>query len=506
MEHAAVGLRNRVEIQGRSRTREKRLTKRPSECTILIVDDDRIICDMLSNALEPAYKVTTCTKGADALALIDEHDFDLVVTDLKIPDVSGLDVLEYAKRKDEFTEVIVITGHASLDSATLAINQGVYSYLEKPLRIAEFTIQVEKAVASRLFHLRGIELMRQTDDLAPDVRMHVHEITSLYRFIRKLMLSLEIPEIMRITLFEATKRMKASLAVIQVSLQSCDELYAMPSCGEVTEDAVLSLMSRFPDELRSGTDEYEGGCENPTRIIFKGMQGDVPCFDNVTPISVPMMVTDRVLGSLTVFVDKSDTSQEERSQFLYVFSSIVSSVVDHGYTALQARRQAKTDSLTGISNHRHFHETLDREISRANRRRCDFSLVLLDIDNFKKINDTFGHQVGDAVLVDLTRRIMTMVRAGDLLARYGGEEFGLVLPDTGLEGARILAERILVGISSRPFHFAQRSVSYTVSIGLAVYEGDKAAGKDFLIAAADRALYDSKEHGKNRLSIGTITI
>lgn|GEM_PF-669712 len=504
-----MGLRNKVVIQSKSRTREKRLTKRPSECAILIVDDDRIICEMLSNALEPAYKVTTCTKGADALALIDGHDFDVVVTDLKIPDVSGLDVLEYAKRKDEFTEVIVITGHASLDSATLAINQGVYSYLEKPLRIAEFTIQVEKAVASRLFHLRGIELMRQTDDLSPDVRKHVHEITSLYRFIRKLMLSLEIPEIMRITLFEATRRMQARLAVIQVSLQGCEELYAMPSHGEVTEESVLSLMSRFPDELRSGTDEYAGRSENPTgptRIIFKGMQGELPGFDDVTPISVPMMVTDRVLGSLTVFVDKSDPSQEEHSQFLYVFSSIVSSVVDHGYTALQARRQAKTDSLTGISNHRHFHETLDREISRANRRRCDFSLVLLDIDNFKKINDTFGHQVGDAVLVDLTRRIMTMVRAGDLLARYGGEEFGLVLPDTGLEGAHILAERILVAIASNPFHIAQKSISYTVSIGLAVYEGDKAAGKDRLIAAADRALYNSKEHGKNRLSIGTITI
>ena len=232
----------------------------------------------------------------------------------------------------------------------------------------------------------------------------------------------------------------------------------------------------------------------------------MPRLTAVTPVAVPMMVTDRILGTLTVFLDTSSASPGGQNQFLYVFSSIVSSVIDHGYIALQARRQAKTDSLTGIANHRHFHETLDREIARANRKRGVFSLVLIDIDNFKKVNDTYGHQIGDAVLVDMTHRIMAMVRGGDVLARYGGEEFGIILPDTGLDGAEILADRILRAISSQPFTFAQREIGYTVSIGLAVYRGGDEIGKDRLIAAADRALYDSKETGRNRLSIGTIDL
>jgi diguanylate cyclase (GGDEF)-like protein len=486
---------------------EKNSVKRPADCSILIVDDEELICEMLRDALEPVYKVKTCTLGTEALQLIDENDFDVVVTDLKIPDVSGLEVLEHAKRKDEFTEVIVITGYASLDSATLAINQGVYSYLLKPLQIAEFYIQVEKAIASRLFHLRSIELMRQSDDFAPDVKMHVHEITSLYYFIRKLMLSLEIAEIMRITLDEANRKMGSVLSVISITIPGFEELYLMPAQGEFHEKEAGELIARFHEQIfmASGTPRRKSN-QTTVPVIFKGKQGELPAMKRIVPMSVPMMVTDKILGTLTVFVGSDEPPPPDQSQFLYVFSSIVSSVVDHGYIALQARRQAKTDSLTGIANHRHFHETLDREISRANRRGSTFALVLLDIDNFKKINDTYGHQVGDAVLVDMTRRIMAMVRGGDVLARYGGEEFGLILPDTGLEGAQILANRILKAIASQPFTFAQRDISYTVSSGLTVYKGDEAVEKDRLIAAADRALYYSKEHGKNRLSIGTIDL
>lgn len=479
--------------------------KRPNDCAILIVDDEEVICRMLADALTDHYVVTTCLNGTAACALIDRTDFDVVVTDLKLPDISGLEVLSYAKHKDEFTEVIVITGYASLDSVTLAINQGVYSYLLKPLMVTDFVVQVEKAVASRLFHLRSLELMRQADELAPDVKLHVHEITSLYYFLRKLMLSLEIAEIMRITLDEVNRKMGSVLSVISVAVLGYQEHFAMPSFGEVGVDAVVELLQLHRDVVPHIEDAvlFNGGV---TPVIYKGCLGTLPSLTGVKPLSVPMMVTDQTMGTLTVFFSAGYEPKMEQNQFLYVFSSIVSSVVNHGYVALQARQQAKTDSLTGIANHRHFHETLDREIARANRRRISFGLILLDIDYFKRVNDTYGHQVGDAVLVDMTRRINEMIRAGDVLARYGGEEFGLILPETSLGGAEILADRILHAISSRPFEFAGREIAYTASIGLAVYQGGVPVEKDRLIAAADKALYASKEAGRNRLSIGTVTV
>ena len=435
---------------------------------------------------------------------IDSIDFDLVITDLKLPDISGIEVLSYAKGKDEYTEVIVITGYASLDSATLAINLGVNSYLIKPLAITDLLIQVEKAVASRLFHLKSIRYMQQFDTMAPDDKEHLFDITSLYFFIRKLMLSLEISEIMRITLEEANQKMGSVLSILSVKLFGYSEIFAMPSAGsahsgQVTEVVRKNFTKVFPlIEL----EEFDGG--DVSVMVYNGKQGDSPDLGSLYPFSVPMMVTDRTIGTLTVFYTDPAQINSDQNQFFYVFSSVVSSVVEHGYSSLQARQQAKTDSLTGIANHRLFHETLEREIARANRRKGNFSLILLDIDNFKKINDTWGHQVGDAVIIDLTRRISGMVRVCDLFARYGGEEFALVLPDTDLEGAHILGSRILQAISSTPLISSHHTIDYTVSLGLAVFEQGSNINKDKLIAVADSAMYASKRNGKNQLSIGSI--
>lgn len=484
---------------------ENYIIKRPSDCSILIIDDEEKIVEMLEGALKKQFKVFSCKTGKDAFTLIDSHDFDIVVTDLKLPDMTGLDVLSYAKGKDEYTEVIVVTGFASLDSATLALNLGVYSYLIKPITLSEFLIQVEKAVSSRLFHLRSLSLMRQSDFMSPDVKGHLNDITQLYYFLRKLMLSLEVPEIMRITLEDVNQKMGSVLAIIGVNLLGFSEIFAMPLIGEIDRDQLDSVIvndfqEKFP-LIRP--DSYQKG--DIPLMLFKGKQGILPSLADLHPVVFPLMVTDRTIGSLSLFFSAHEDFKPEQQQFLYVFNSIVSSIIEHGYSVLQARQQAKTDSLTGIANHRQFHETLEREIARANRKGSTFVLILIDIDNFKKINDTYGHQVGDAVLVDLTKRIGNIIRTGDVLARYGGEEFGLILPDSDLHGAEVLASRILKAFT-QPLSYSQHRLSYTASLGMALYNGQIPVKKDALIKAADQALYDSKENGKNRFTVGKILL
>jgi diguanylate cyclase (GGDEF)-like protein len=179
----------------------------------------------------------------------------------------------------------------------------------------------------------------------------------------------------------------------------------------------------------------------------------------------------------------------------------VSSVIERGYIDLQAKLQARTDSLTGVANHRSFHETLAREIARADRNKSECALIIIDIDDFKLINDRYGHQVGDAVILDLSQRIAAMVRKGDTFARQGGEEFSLILPDTTLEGAKMMADRVCKKIHSSPFVFSQASVPYTISLGLSIYNGKMPRTKDALISDADKALYISKKSGKNLVSI-----
>jgi diguanylate cyclase (GGDEF)-like protein len=480
------------------------LNKRSADCQILIVDDEKITCEMLREALEPQYKVWTCNSGSEAFALIDGYDFDLIVTDLKLPDVSGIDVLGYAKGKDEYTEVIVITGFASVDTATLAINLGVYSYLVKPLSITDFLIQVQKAIASRLFHLKSIHIMHQFDTLAPEVKVHLSDITSLYHFTRKLMLSLEISEIMRITLEEAINRIGASLAIINANILGFNEIYSMPCCGTITHEMLGQVYSINDTVLHYTPDTFKKVLKSA--VIYKGKPGDLPVLNRKHCQGIPLVVTDHIIGSITLYFDDTTLFDSDNNQYLYVFTSIVASIIEHGYSALQARQQAKTDSLTGIANHRLFHESLEREISRANRKKSVFGLILIDIDNFKKINDTYGHLVGDAVIVDLTKRVNGIIRVQDILARYGGEEFGIILPETDIHGAEILASRVLHEVALKPLIVSQQELFYTVSIGLAIYNSDSPVKKDQLISTADDALYASKRNGRNRVSIGVVPL
>jgi diguanylate cyclase (GGDEF)-like protein len=474
--------------------------KHPADCSILVVDDEEIICDLLDSILKESYKVVTCRTGKEALTLIAERDFDIVISDLSLPDVSGLDVIKYAKEKDDFTEVLIITGFASLDSATIAINMGVSAYLTKPLSVNNLLLQVEKAVATRLFHTKSLELMKDSGAVAPHVKDHLSDITSLYYFSRKLMLSLELPEIMRVILQEINDRMDATLSVMALKYLNYSEIAAMPHTGEIDGKAVKDIILPHWDNTFGMLNRIHFEKGDIPYTVYKGKSGPPPSLTGLKLTGVQLSLMGQTIGSLCIFRRSEAAAPSSESQFLLVFSSFVSSVIEHGYVDLQAKLQARTDSLTGIANHRSFHETLAREIARSDRNKSDFALVLIDIDNFKSINDKHGHLVGDAVIKNLTSRISSVIRRGDLFARHGGEEFALILPDTSVQGSKILAQRVCSMIGAEPFVFFKTSLHYTISLGLSIYSGNDPRTKDELIAEADEALYLSKKTGKNRVS------
>jgi diguanylate cyclase (GGDEF)-like protein len=160
------------------------------------------------------------------------------------------------------------------------------------------------------------------------------------------------------------------------------------------------------------------------------------------------------------------------------------------------------DGLTGLYNHLHFQETLENEVARANRYGAPLSLVMLDIDFFKKINDTYGHPSGDLVLQNIGTILTQAVRSSDLVARYGGEEFAVILPETGISGLKVFAERMRRSIERATTQIGEVQVSVTVSVGGVSYEpGQNDAGKQMLIDTADKALYSSKRNGRNRVTL-----
>jgi diguanylate cyclase (GGDEF)-like protein len=218
------------------------------------------------------------------------------------------------------------------------------------------------------------------------------------------------------------------------------------------------------------------------------------------PQVAPLIAMGKTIGSIAVFKDARHEVGDAEYQFLHVFASLIAPLVENGYVHKRTKSQAKTDPLTGAFNVRSFSEMLLREMARTEREKKEFCLAMIDLDDFKRINDVYGHLVGDAVLKDLAARVNENIRFGDVFARYGGDEFALILSDTSLDGAAALAERIRKSISSRSFVLYEKAIPYTISVGLAVYNGKTPCKKEDLIARADGALYASKREGKNRVS------
>jgi diguanylate cyclase (GGDEF)-like protein len=168
----------------------------------------------------------------------------------------------------------------------------------------------------------------------------------------------------------------------------------------------------------------------------------------------------------------------------------------------ELERENITDQLLGIYNRRYLDQRLKEETVRAQRYKAPLALLMLDIDHFKKVNDRYGHQVGDRVLTGIGKLLMAHIRQSDLAARYGGEEVAVVLPNTGEASAYIMAERLRQVVEQTPFSAGPDGARFnvTVSIGLATL-GDTQVDSHDLITCADAALYHAKRSGRNRVSI-----
>ncbi len=169
----------------------------------------------------------------------------------------------------------------------------------------------------------------------------------------------------------------------------------------------------------------------------------------------------------------------------------------------QLHEQANRDPLTGLYNRRYLDSTLEREIARCKREGHPLSLIMIDIDHFKKINDTYGHLAGDEILISLGKILGGMARAGDVACRYGGEEFLVIMPNMSLDACLERAEELRVTFGHMVVAFGDFRLQVTLSIGIAVYPGHGISA-DELISCADRALYQAKHKGRNRVEVQAV--
>lgn len=241
------------------------------------------------------------------------------------------------------------------------------------------------------------------------------------------------------------------------------------------------------------------------QLLVKIRKSDEPRFKNM-PVIVMTTTDDNADRNLAFLNGANDFITKPIDEMELLARVNVHYKLAHTIRELEASRralaeQAMTDPLTKLKNRRAFFDNGSSQMSMARRYGTDLSILLLDLDYFKKINDSYGHKAGDEALVIVAQILLQMTRGEDTVARTGGEEFAVLLPDTNRLGAAVLAERIRSAVARERFTIDGHEVNLTLSIGVASYAVEQVDTVDQLLNIADQRMYLAKKHGRNRICV-----
>ena len=261
------------------------------------------------------------------------------------------------------------------------------------------------------------------------------------------------------------------------------------SSSPIMEAAILSCQSIR--EQNFSTSSYYRGADNP--LFKKGYF-----------VSIPLMIEKEIVGVLNINDVDQDPFDVGDLGFILNLSELIAMSISNAVLYEQTSKLAVTDGLTGISNRPNMEQSLLNEFGRSMRYNSPLSIVLLDVDHFKDVNDSYGHQKGDEILVTFASVLKKFCRANDIAARYGGEEFLMILPQSNAQGAFKIAERVREEIMKMSFVGNDSKFSVTTSCGVAELNRDYIKTTDQLINVADDAMYEAKKSGRNKTIIGSV--
>lgn len=471
-----------------------------AQAHLLIVDDDETLNRSLVSILtNEGYRISSRPTANDLLTILDADPADLLILDLGLPGVGGMSALEAVKQHPTHRDlpILVLSGSPTGDVSAEALGLGAADFVSKPFRLKDFLARIEA-------HLRAGRALSEA-------RAKAHSEAELNDIIREAAGATSPAEIFQVLV----RRIARALVISRCSIVLDDE---NGETGTVVTAVESPSLRHLTIELRRYP-ELLGPMVTKSSLLINQIQSD-PLFASVRELwriegrSVPttsvaaVPFTIRGVRSGTVYLRTAGADAPLANDDLAFTERVVSAVspmLDRAYDFEEAiRRQdemrqlAETDPLTSLYNRRAFRERLDRELNRATRANTVVSCLMLDIDHFKALNDTFGHDLGDRVLVQLADLLRREQRSIDVLARLGGEEFVVLLPETGIRGARIYAERILRRVNAAILGSAEHPAQITVSIGIATFPDERVTDAESLLRLADVNLLRAKADGRNR--------
>ena len=430
---------------------------------ILIIDDE--------DHFRSAYKTILSTlntivfeapNGRSGLEILQNQSIDLLILDLGLPDISGLDILEWINIKNYPSEVIIFSANRSIQSAISALRRRVFDFLQKDSDPDEMLLSVERALMHRRHKKENLKIVQR---LESSERMH--------RFLVD---------------------------------QSPDIIFNIDPKGFITfiNSRVESILGYQTSELLGKHYSYLVEEQDLSQIdyIYSALRKK-----NADPLNIEIKL--RVGPSLNLLSETSSRIVNLTAQGIFDDSKKSDNI---GLTCvardISAQKKAEDiiafqafhDLLTSLPNRSLFNDRLKLAIVQASRKKEKLAVMFFDLDRFKLVNDTYGHCIGDSLLMQLSQRITSCLRAGDTLARLGGDEFTALIPSLkDVNSSTIIAEKIINNLKL-PFQIANVEFLATVSIGISIFP-DHGATPDELLRHADMAMYDVKSQGKNGYGI-----
>ncbi len=456
---------------------------------ILVVDDEDSLRGIVKEILtDSGYLVDEAPDGKQALELVRKNSYDVIISDIRMPEVSGIELLEEVKKFNPNIEVIMMTSHASVETAIKAIRLGAYDYLTKPFE----DLDVITTVINRTVEKLKLEI--RINQLLEELKNRNEEIQTLYNCTTELTTTLRLEEILKLSINSVSKLANLSNVVFWGHKPDENKIigrYATKFSQEELQD--MSHELKGTKSIANYFSVIDSDVELKKRMKF---------VEDVSKLHLfPLTIGGKFSGVFSVFSENAEFEiSKAEKEIIKQFIGNVSIQAENAYLHQMIKALAIRDGLTNLYNHRHFQNTLIQELERASRYKKSLSIVLFDIDHFKNYNDKLGHPAGDYLLKELAQLINSNKRVVDVAARYGGEEFVLILVETDKAGAAQVAERLRKAIEDYPFKDREKQPlsKITVSIGYSSFPDDGET-REALIKTADEGLYQAKKAGRNRI-------
>jgi diguanylate cyclase (GGDEF)-like protein len=427
------------------------------DISVLYVEDENDVREFTSKLLSSLLKkVYVAQNGLEGLELYKENqnDIDLIISDINMPKMNGLDMCEQIRKINNEMPLVITSAHNDTSFLRKAIQVGVNTYAMKPIDLYQLIESIIKAMEPILLKRKLIELN----------------------------LSLE-------------SKIEQEVSKIKSILDAQDNIIIVTHKENITNVNKKFLdffeISNFDDFISSGKNIFDFFQEEFGFISKEQINKQASWIQYIKDLHEIDRIVKIKNSSNEEKIFAINVDYYENKDNYYVFSLTDITKLKEKSNLLEY--QASHDKLTGLFNRNRFDELYSKEIKRAKRYGNNLSIILFDIDDFKNVNDTYGHQIGDEVLIEIAKILLDNVREPDICVRWGGEEFLILLPQTPLEGAKAVAEKIRTTISNKPL--TTKNLQITASFGVSqMGENDDESS---LISKTDKSLYLAKNSGKN---------